>query len=481
MQPTAEQQKAIELFKTGRSLVIEAGAGTGKTSTLKLLAESTPRRGQYVAFNRAIVREAEAKMPPTVRCKTAHGLAFATVGRNFQHRLNGSRMRSTELAHRLGLDPVQVTYRDERKVLTAPYLAGLTMRAIAKFCQSADLEPGRQHVPYIKGIDDPIQRPGGFENNRLIRDVLEPVMRRAWRDLQDLRGQLPYTHDHYLKAWQLQGPRIRADFILFDEAQDANPVMTAIVTAQRDAQLVWVGDSQQQIYEFTGAVNAMQQVGAEQTAYLTQSWRFGPEIASVANLVLAQLEAPLRVTGTDSIRSRVDRIAEPRAILCRTNACAVQEVLTALEAGRRVHLVGGAGDVVRFAEAALDLQAGRPTQHPELACFTDWREVLAYVDEDEQGGDLKLLTNLVEQFGAAKIIDALGNQVDERDADLVVSTAHKSKGREWTSVRLGPDFPDEPNEQEMRLLYVAVTRAREQLDISSVGFLDSLTPGRLTS
>jgi superfamily II DNA/RNA helicase len=57
--PTPEQATAIELFLTGESLAIEAGAGTGKTSTLVMLAKSAGnnRQGQYVAFNRALVEE----------------------------------------------------------------------------------------------------------------------------------------------------------------------------------------------------------------------------------------------------------------------------------------------------------------------------------------------------------------------------------------------------------------------------------------
>ena len=51
--------------------------------------------------------------------------------------------------------------------------------------------------------------------------------------------------------------------MLFDEAQDANPVIAAIVAAQEHAQLVYVGDSQQQIYEFTGARNAIENIKAE--------------------------------------------------------------------------------------------------------------------------------------------------------------------------------------------------------------------------
>jgi superfamily I DNA/RNA helicase len=50
----------------------------------------------------------------------------------------------------------------------------------------------------------------------------------------------------------------------------------------------------------------------------------------------------------------------------------------------------------------------------------------------------------------------------------VISTAHKAKGREWRSLRLLDDFVRqdsvEPDPAEMRLLYVAITRAKEQLD-----------------
>jgi superfamily I DNA/RNA helicase len=50
---------------------------------------------------------------------------------------------------------------------------------------------------------------------------------------------------------------------------------------------------------------------------------------------------------------------------------------------------------------------------------------------------------------------------------VIVSTAHKAKGREWDSVRLASDFasaclgkhPDAPS--EVRLFYVAMTRAKQ--------------------
>src|SRR5262249_45322727 len=140
--------------------------------------------------------------------------------------------------------------------------------------------------------------------------------------------------------------------------------------------------------------------------------------------------------------------------------------------GLKPFLVGGGGEVLAFAYGARDLQEGRYAEHPDLSCFNTWTEVEQYVEQDEQGDEIKLLVELVNRFGVAVIIAALDDMPDEGDADLIVSTAHKAKGLEWDRVRLADDFvrvdkegqPQEPTEQELRLQYVACTRARRHLD-----------------
>jgi hypothetical protein len=477
--PTAEQHAALEAFATGETLVIEAGAGTGKTSTLVLLAESTHKRGQYVAFNKSIVDEAGRKMPAHVACNTAHSLAFRAVGRRYQHRLNSPRMKSAALARQLGIDPIDVVVGGvERKRMAPGYLASHVLRAVTRFCQTADPEPTAQHFAYIDGIDMPA--PDGkrrYDNNNLISQALLPALRKAWADISDPDGQLPFKHEHYLKAWQLGEPRIDAEVIYFDEAQDANPVMHAIVAAQTHAQIVWVGDSQQQIYGFTGAVNAMAALGDQVTrTFLTQSFRFGPVVADLANTVLERLAAPLRLQGYEPIPSTVARLDAPSCWLTRTNARAVGLFLAAVDEGRRAHLVGGAGEVRRFAEASISLRDSGWTPHPELACFKSWSEVQDYVADDPQGSELKLMVDLVDRFGAEVILEATERMPREDRADVVISTAHKSKGREWDTVRLGDDFPDgekgDLSEEELRLMYVAVTRAKLVIDPFDAPILD---------
>lgn len=478
MEPTDEQQVAIDLFGSGAGLAIQAGAGTGKTTTLKMLAGATRRRGTYVAFNRAIVQEAKRTMPRSVTSSTAHGLAMRAVGRRFEHRLQSERMRSDKVAKLLGVEYFVVDkYDGDKKVMQAGTLASLVQRAIANFCFSADDSPGEHHVPWVEGID-PVDR-SSREANRAVRTHIRPALAKAWADLTCETGGLRFSHDHYLKIWQLGEPKIPGEYVLFDEAQDAAPVMLAAVQAQEGKQLVYVGDSQQQIYEWRGAIDALDNVGAEAVAYLSESFRFGPPLAHLANRVLAILESPLRLTGRGGpTEVTASHVANPDAILTRSNAEAVTQVLQLQREGQRPHLVGGGEEVVRFAKAAAELMAGQATFHPELVCFDSWGEVKAYVSDDPMGGELKLMVDLVEEFGVPVIVDALEEKMpDEVDATVSVSTAHKAKGREWDSVQLAGDFQaPEDNDGEWRLLYVAATRARHVLDVGACDPLRELLP-----
>jgi hypothetical protein len=479
--PTPEQDAAIAAFATGKDLAIEAGAGTGKTTTLAMAARTTPRTGQYLAFNRHIAMDAGRAMPGTVDCRTVHSLAYGATrqdptGRALLDRLNGQRVNSHVMARHLGLGHLVVTIptggAPRQKVLQPGWQAGHVRRAIRTFCQSADPEPGPQHFAYVDGID--VQEPGKRHiNNRQVARELTPALHRAWRDLCSPTGRLRYDHDVYVKQWQLRGPRIPGDFVLFDEAQDASPVMLAILAANGQ-QTVYVGDSQQAIYEWRGAINAMAGLGDDtQRAWLTHSWRFGPAIAERANVVLGILASPLRLTGDPALGSVVRTTSggpAPAAVLCRSNRVAVNTVMQYQARGLSPHLVGGAADIIAFANAAMQLQGGERTSHPELACFDDWRAVQDYVAQDPQGSELALLVTLLDEYGSQIVIDALDGTVAAAAADVIVSTAHKAKGREWDSVALTGDYyGDEdgpPDDAELRLLYVAATRARLALDIS---------------
>lgn len=471
--PTAEQETALDLFATGGPLVIEAGAGTGKTSTLELLARSTDRTGCYVAFNNSIAGEAGRRMPATVDARTMHSFAYwALVDRlNIRERLDGAKVPPWTVATNLGLRSIAIDITDPSprvKRLQPSELGSYIQQALRRFCQSADPEPTVRHFPMKHGLDPLL---GPWPNNDELAEACLPALRKAWTDVSSPHGRLlKLDFDHYLKAWQLGTPNLPGDFVLFDEAQDANPVMSAIIGAQAGGQVVTVGDPQQQIYEWRGAVNALAQFGGTVT-YLTQSFRFGHPIANVANLILGRLESPLRLRGTDTIPSLVTEVPRPRAVLCRSNAAALNVMFDQQAQGRMVHMVGGGREILAFAHAAARLMAGEPAKHPELSCFDTWKQVQEWVDEDPDGAsDIAMLVGLIAKYGVDTIVVALESGADEATADVIVSTAHRAKGREWSTVRLASDFPP-PQERgdaaaEFRLLYVAATRARDRLDIT---------------
>ena len=152
--------------------------------------------------------------------------------------------------------------------------------------------------------------------------------------------------------------------------------------------------------------------------------------------------------------------------------------MAAAEQGQRAALVGGGGDIRWLAEAATTLRAGLGTDHPELFAFRSWGEVQGYVAQDASGSDLKTFVQLIDGYGPDVVIDTMDRLVPEQAAQVVVSTAHKAKGREWPSVRIADDFhqpkgEDTPIPQaEAMLAYVAVTRARLALDPDGLAWVD---------
>ena len=280
---------------------------------------------------------------------------------------------------------------------------------------------------------------------------------------------MKFDHDYYLKIWQLSSPKINSDFILFDEAQDADPVMLSIIEAQHHAQRIYCGDQFQAIYEWRGAENALSKVKVDQSLWLTQSFRFGAAIASEANDILCFLEAPVEVKGQSNIKSSVEKLLSPKAILCRTNAGVIQQVMNELGKNRKVAILGRTQELIDFAEACGQLQKGKKTSHYELAPFNSWAEVKIYVAKyPEETHEIKTMIDLVDRFGVSALIDALKQVVHESESDVLISTAHKAKGREWDTVKLAGDYlhPTDMDVEDLRLAYVSVTRAISILDMS---------------
>lgn len=267
-------EQAAVIGWSGHRLVVRAFAGTGKTSTLVRFARANPDiRMLYLAYNRAVRDEAEQKFPFNVECKTSHQLAWPNFGRHYQERLTGN-LRITDVARQLNTRHWP--------------LARTAITTFNAFLCSGDSEFGPQHLP------DEDARSG------LSAEKILAAAQQLWRESARQDGTFPVTHDVYLKLYQLSHPDLskRWQTLLFDEAQDANPVIQSLILTQR-CNVVLVGDRHQQIYRFRGAENALDAPGLSdaERLNLTHSFRFGLAVASVANMLLARQGETLPVVG----------------------------------------------------------------------------------------------------------------------------------------------------------------------------------------
>jgi UvrD/REP helicase N-terminal domain/UvrD-like helicase C-terminal domain len=472
--PTEEQEFCSSEYATGDDLVISAYAGSGKTATLSLLSErDQDSKICFLAFNKKIAMAAGRKFPSNVDCRTAHSHAYRAVGRIYEPRLNGPKIYAKQHARFLGIKSGLEVGEDQ--VLSPYNLAVQVQQTVKNFCYSAEQEIDWMHVPFLVGA-----------NMSILRAFCVPLARKMWEDKQLKEGHCAFTHDDYFKLWSLSKPRLPFDVVMVDEAQDSNPALISVVMEQRQAQKVLVGDANQQIYAWRGAVDAMTIFPAKRRAVLSKSFRFGERIADEANKWLALLDNTLPLKGFEVIDSKLEHLDVPNAVLCRTNAQAVATALDCGIQGQRYAIVGGTQGIRRFAESAGALMNNDSfgVRHPDLVAFKTWQQVREFVNEE--GGELKPVVNMIDQYGVDTIVKVCDEAVDEERGapDVTISTAHKAKGLEWDKVKIAGDFkePVEPetgeakpmSRSEMMLLYVSVTRAQLVLDCESVHWVNRL-------
>ncbi len=447
-----EQERVIQCDDD--SIIVDARAGTGKTSTQVGYAEKRRKlEFLYLAYNKAIQEEAKTRFPSNVVCRTIHSVAYAAIGHRYREKMVVGNMRVADVAEMLG-------------VRTNFNLAGRVLETLNAFLAS-----DRNTILEVVDTSDQFHR------------QLAEITQRFWERMSDEADpSVPMLHDGYLKLFQLSRPSFSCDVLLLDEYQDANPVTSAIVHGAKCRKL-YVGDPHQQIYQFRGAVNMMSRVKGEHF-YLTGSWRFGPEIADVANCILSEKGERIGIRGMGE-SGVVDNIVttSPYAIICRTNS-AVFDAAISVPHDRGLNFIGGiAGYRFDTIEAAHNLCFGLEVRDRYIKKFEDFA-LLEKCALDTEDPELKALVKTVEKYGRdiPEMIASVKRRVANSNGDdIVIMTAHKSKGLEFGQVMLANDFIKPTNyrkarsngdlsqedhdklDTEMNLLYVAATRARKVL------------------
>jgi len=467
--PTHEQTAiAATSLAAGEIMLVNAYAGTGKTETLRLIAEAnSDKRLVYLSFNKQTAVKAKRRFPKNTDCRTIHSLAFKNTGARYKDKLGTPSPR--DVVKRFGI--------------SHSYLAVLAIEVVTAYCHSTDRYIEEHHL-------EPRLR-------KKYPDVLT-LAKKVWIEMQDIDSRLCMSHDGYLKLWSLNCPRISADIIMLDEAQDTNPVTLKILLDQREngnSSLVFVGDSHQSIYSWRRAINAMDEV-REQADYefpLTISFRFNQTIASGASLILNHYKGDsVQLIGNGPSKSDLP----PAAVIGRGNASLLERAIPVVESGGTVHFAGtvAADDWDPYylyeLQSPLDLihlQNNRPEeiQSAQIRAFGSFQEVVDQVRGDGQGAgvdkELEKHLRLVTQYGnrLPNLIDLLRRRSRSPEAaSISLSTAHRAKGLEWRKVEMLDDFATlrDTNEgetfdavylEEINLIYVAMTRASEYVKYSN--------------
>lgn len=477
-----DQQRGIQGSLDHPRVCFQSGPGSGKTTTCIGVAQAQRGRGLYLAYNKPVQIDAARRFPSSVDCYTGHALAK----RGSDPSLFQGRRIGTPSAHQIA----QFLGWSTKTSLQSAWYVRETLGA---FANSADDYPVAKHVP--RNLVRTLRR--NFEKHGLdVRAADRAALARCvkiaqaagdlWQALTGPRqSNLPLPHDVYLKLFALRAPQLAYDYILYDEAQDATPAMVALLRQQK-SRLIAAGDRHQSIYQHRGAINALDEFGGV-TYPMLESFRFGQSIAEPANAILKLKGETQLLQGRgggessvfDADTSLAQFLSQGRtAVITRTNMTAFEIALS--HSGQMpVSVVGGVDEMASMAESAYALSRGLTEQvrHPMLRAFSDWHE---FVDLTEATGDSdqKKLLELVLRYGASlpQVVSRLKTEiVDEPRANIIVTTAHRSKGREWDNVFVCDDFGNvfgpqgqlEADDEALNVLYVPLTRARHRLRINS--------------
>lgn len=464
---TDEQQKIVE--SDAKSLKIVAAAGSGKSTTLFGYAaarKSVP--GLYMVFSKPAEEDANIKLRElgvSTVARTQHSLAYAHFGAALQK----AGKLATGLSGAVTANTLDLRNRAMGSAINA---------TLVNYMSSADAIIAEKHLPDSDLYPSARTQPG---------HVIEQS-RKLWAKMTNPADPAKATHDVYLKQWVMTKPVLNYPFILLDECQDSNPLIVGLVNNQKQSTRIYVGDPHQAIFAFRGAIDLMGDLEAEETLRLTNSWRFGPRIGTLASTFLKHWKGesvPIRGCGNPGKFADND----VAAYLTRTVARLIENAVVLQEKGHKLHWIGKEG-IANYRTKpileAYDLFKGVKSQRtdPTLKLMQSWDDFAQYAESGnagELGPVFKLITRHKERIPSMmrtleqKQIKA--GSVDEAlkaGATAIMTTAHKSKGLEFPIVVMDRDFPtlkDAKTEKwlkptqiaadELNLMYVAMTRAKK--------------------
>ncbi len=430
--PTLEQRAVLDAIMTGKNVVVRALAGTGKTSTLKLAAnrillQKPDAKITYIAFNKSVQKEAAKEFPENTDARTDGSLAYWNIPKDIlnKHKSEEDKKKvlrnQPDIAKHLGIEPTTVSVKGTEVTLSSNDIPKLIRQAVTNYTVSED---DKVTIKHFAGM-----------NLDTVPPTFIDYANRMWEDIASPTGLLNVSPSDRNKIWALSKPDFskglygedglrKIDTVFFDEAQDINPVMAKILRDQagNGVQIVYVGDSNQAIYGFRGAIDELDNVKAEYDLPITETFRFGEEIASIANRFLTKIGSKNKVKGLKGKKGEiVDSMSDATAIITRTNGGGISAMLEMLQSEK---IVGVDEKTVKDMQKLLkDIswlkRAGGPSgtsvrrdPHDELASFNNWLEVEESVRKGESFGSASYMVNLLKTGRTTKDIEDILNRIE---------------------------------------------------------------------
>jgi F-box protein 18 (helicase) len=484
MELTSEQ---LAIIKSNGDIKINAVAGSGKTTTVIEYARTRPHGSRilYLAFNKSVKLEASQKFSAkgmrNVKVETAHSLAYKNIVYKYGYKVKSTGYQTSEIVELLGMKGNGEKHMEY-------ILANHVTKFIAYFCNSDKLKV--QELNYSETIHDPKAKAFVMKYYPYIENQTRILLSKMDK------GEIEITHDFYLKKFQLSRPTLPFDYILFDEGQDASAAMLDVFLTQKATKVI-VGDTHQQIYGWRFAVNSLEKAKF-QTFHLSNSFRFGSSIAKLAIDVL-DWKKILKINYEAKLVGKGEKgTPKTKAYIARTNLGLLVKAIDIVVDGRMARKIYFEGNFNSYTYAddgaslydVLNLYNGKRDRIRDklIALMPSMRDLEEYVEKTEDI-QLGMMVELVKEYGdeLPKIIKTIKDkhlENEDRDkAEIIFSTVHRSKGMEYDEVVLVKDFMTKEKleirikengdmtvdiaklNEEINLLYVAITRAKWKLHI----------------
>lgn len=509
IQSWSPYQEAVFRFVeqgTGNGIV-EAVAGSGKTTTI---VEATRRMDGFVflgAYNTKMGKELQERTAgmTNVQAGTFHSVGFKAL----RFHCKGYRL---ELDEKKVIKIAQSIAENGRPDLEA-LVSGVTrivsmakQRGIGALHSITDTGVWMDMIDHF-GFEEDI--PEGVDLFKVVK-FAQVVLNKSNQDLNTI------DFDDMVYLPLQKGLRtLQFDWVLIDEAQDTNPTRRALarkLLRPGTGRLIAVGDPRQAIFGFTGADNdSLEQIARDFAAIrlpLTISYRCPKAVVRHAQNWVSHIEAHESAPeGSFTTLPYSDLMTDLKigdAVLCRFNKYLVNTAFKLIRKGVPAKMEGraiGEGLVKlasRWKVKGLDALEARleKFQDRELAKasakgndakadqIVDKVDTLrALIDRGREQG-VQTVAELREM-----ILSLFEDAAGTRKPCVVLSSVHRSKGLEWNRVfLLGRDefMPssmartDWAKEQELNLIYVAVTRAKEALvEVTGVKAGDQARPAKI--